>query len=415
MHNHVLSIQLRLRIIFLILILQVIVLLLLNNNGSQIFALSSYNMKSNPLSSVTVRSLQQQIIHNDHSIKKFTLIADDRNIVKISPDNTLHPGGLFYKSMTYNGTIPGPAIVVNQGDIFQITVYNKGDLVHSLDLHGIEGPSHALISVIKPGENSTLKAKAEYPGVFMYHCDGDNLNGIWDHIASGMYGGIIVHPKNERPMAKEFYMVFGEIYSTGIDSGLFTNTSNMSATAASVKKEIGSFDMNKFIANKPDLILTNGMAYKYIPFFGTISKILLNKNAEVFKVKPGELTRWYIVNAGPRGHISFNFASDMIRTIHYNTNTDINSDTDPNNFTDNNSTTSSIITNAHQLSSISKVYEVMIPPGSAEEIEAIFPEQGSYVGNDHDIGRFLQGAGFVVLATDNSTSYDHPQGTWISR
>jgi nitrite reductase (NO-forming) len=280
-------------------------------------------------------------------------------------------------------------------------------------LHGIEGPSHALISVIKPGENSTLKAKAEYPGVFMYHCDGDNLNGIWDHIASGMYGGIIVHPKNERPIAKEFYMVFGEIYSTGIDSGVFTNTSKMSATAASAKKEIGSFDMNKFLANKPDLILTNGMAYKYIPFFGTISKILLNNDAEVFKVKPGELTRWYIVNAGPRGYLSFNFASGMIRTIHYNTN--ISTDTNPNNYADNNSTTNSIITNAHPLSFVSKVYEVTIPPGSAEEIEAIFPEQGSYVGNDHDIGRFLQGAGLVVLATNNSTSYDHPQGTWISR
>jgi hypothetical protein len=155
------------------------------------------------------------------------------------------------------------------------------------------------------------------------------------------------------------------------------------------------------------------MAYKYMPFLGTISKILLNKNAEVFKVKPGELTRWYIVNAGPRGYLAFNFASDMIRTIHYNTST--NTDTNPNNYADNNSTTSSIISNAHPSSSISKVYEVTIPPGSAEEIEAIFPEQGSYVGNDHDIGRFLQGAGFVVLATDNSTSYDYPQGTWISR
>ena len=56
--------------------------------------------------------------------------------------------------------MPGPTIVVNQGDIFQITLYNKGDLVHSLDLHGIEGPSHALISAITPGENSTLTAKA---------------------------------------------------------------------------------------------------------------------------------------------------------------------------------------------------------------------------------------------------------------
>jgi hypothetical protein len=150
-----------------------------------------------------------------------------------------------------------------------------------------------------------------------------------------------------------------------------------------------------------------------MPFLGTISKILLNKNAEVFKVKPGELTRWYIVNAGPRGYLAFNFASDMIRTIHYNTSN--KTDTNPNNYADNNSTTDSIITDAHPSSSISKVYEVTMPPGSAEEIEAIFPEQGSYVGNDHDIGRFLQGAGFVVLATDNTTSYDYPQGTWISR
>ncbi|MGA9844485.1 MAG: nitrite reductase, partial [Nitrososphaeraceae archaeon] len=49
-----------------------------------------------------------------------------------------------------------------------------------------------------------------------------------------------------------------------------------------------------------------------------------------------------------------------------------------------------------------------IPPGSAESVEVVFPEQGFYVGNDHDIGRFLQGAGFVVDATNtNSTSDEH--------
>ena len=179
-------------VITLLIIFQLVRLLLLQNyNSSHILALSSHSQKTTLLSTVTIGSSQPNTRNNHETIKKFTLIADDKNIVKISPDNTLHPGGILYKVMTYNGTIPGPAIVVNQGDIFQITLYNKGDLVHSLDLHGIEGPSHALISAIKPGENSTLTAKAEYPGVFMYHCDGDNLNGIWDHIASGMYGGII--------------------------------------------------------------------------------------------------------------------------------------------------------------------------------------------------------------------------------
>jgi hypothetical protein len=207
--------------------------------------------------------------------------------------------------------------------------------VHSLDIHGIEGPNQALLASVKPGESKTLRATANKVGVFVYHCDGDNLNGIWEYIASRMYGAIIVHPKNEKP-AKEFYLVFGEIYNTA-DKGLFLGTggnsntiSDSNATTDSsdtlsttttatggiplLPTEIGSFDMSKFIANKPDLILTNDMAYKHVPFIGTETKMILNEDAEVFKVRPGELTRWYIVNAGPRGHLSFNFAAGMTIT-----------------------------------------------------------------------------------------------------
>ena len=51
----------------------------------------------------------------------------------------------------------------------------------------------------------------------------------------------------------------------------------------------------------------------------------------------------------------------------------------------------------------SKIYEISIPPGSGNAIEAIFPEEGTYFGNDHDLGRVLGGTGFVVTATKNST------------
>ena len=145
--------------------------------------------------------------------------------------------------------------------------------------------------------------------------------------------------------------------------------------------------MSKFIANKPDLILTNGMAYKYIPFIGTQTKMILNEDAEVFKVKPGELTRWYIVNAGPRGHLSFNIVGGIID--------------DPN------------MHNFNSTSQTSKTYMISIPPGSAESIEAVFPEEGVYVGNDHDIGRLISGAIFAIIADNNSTSSDHPAGTHI--
>jgi hypothetical protein len=213
----------------------------------------------------------------------------------------------------------------------------------------------------------------------MYHCDGDNLNGIWEHVASGMYGGIIVHPRNEKA-AKEFHIIFSEIYNSA-DKGLFRGTEG----------KIGSFDFNKFIENKPDLILTNGMAYKYIPFFGDQSRIPLNLNAQIFKVKPEELTRWYIINAGPRDYIAFNFAGGLINENSINNSTS--------NFSEN------------HIYSSQKIYEIYIPPGSGDTIEASFPEEGTYFGNDHDLGHMLSGAGFVVQATSNSTTEDDTNGT----
>ena len=57
------------------------------------------------------------------------------------------------------------------------------------------------------------------------------------------------------------------------------------------------------------------MAYKYFPFMGTIAKISINKNAEMFNVKVGELVRWYIINAVLRGEITFNFAGGMIQKV----------------------------------------------------------------------------------------------------
>jgi nitrite reductase (NO-forming) len=292
---------------------------------------------------------------------KILLIAGE-NILKISPDNDFHPGGIYYNAMTFNGTIPGPAIEVNEGEIFQLTVRNDGELVHSIDLHGINGPTQALSGSIQPGMNKTLEIKGETPGLFVYHCDGDNLNGIWDHIASGMYGGFIVHSKKEQP-AKEFFISFNEVYNNR-DRGFFEGTNNT----------VGTFDMNKFLNNDPDLILTNGMAYKYFPFIGTIAKISINKNAEMFNVKVGELVRWYIINAGPRDEITFNFAGGMINKV---VNTD---DTLSNSF------------------GAKNLYEIIVPPGTGRILETIFPEKGIYVGNDHDIGSLLKGAGFVVNA-----------------
>ena len=119
--------------ITVLIIFQIILLFMPINN--HLSGWQSHDQKS-----ISLRTTLLSQPNNNNTIKKFILIADE-NIVKISPDNALHPGGILYRAMTFNGTIPGPIIVVNQGETFQITLVNKGEIVHSLDLHGIEGPS----------------------------------------------------------------------------------------------------------------------------------------------------------------------------------------------------------------------------------------------------------------------------------
>jgi nitrite reductase (NO-forming) len=66
--------------------------------------------------------------------KKALLIASEK-VVQVAPDNALHPGGIKYNAMVFNGSIPGPVIAIDQGDTLQLTLKNEGKLVHSLDFH----------------------------------------------------------------------------------------------------------------------------------------------------------------------------------------------------------------------------------------------------------------------------------------
>jgi nitrite reductase (NO-forming) len=306
--------------------------------------------------------------------KKVLFVASEKE-VQVAPDNPLHPGGVKYNAMVFNGSIPGPVVAIDQGDTLQITLKNEGKLVHSMDFHAGFGTKEANSGPVKPGESVTWTLHGTYSGVFFYHCSADQLNGIWEHIASGMYGGIVVHPPNEQP-AKEFYVVFGEIYN-GADSGLFKK---VNAT--------GSFDIGKFLKNENDLELTNGMAFKYVPAIGSVAKIPLNNDAKVFKVKPNEPTRWYIVNAGPNHALAFHFIGSILSIRD-----------------------GSVL---NRLGTVLMNDETWtIPPGSASVIELKFPQEGLYVGLTHSVSDALKGGAFAVLAVNNSTATDQPPGSSV--
>lgn len=306
-----------------------------------------------------------------------TLIADETE-VQVAPDNALHPGGLMYNAMTFNGTVPGPVIAVNQGDTLEVTLRNEGEVIHSIDFHAAIGPSQVLSGNVAPGEEKTWTLEANTAGAFFYHCGADGLNGVWEHIANGMYGGIIVHAQKEKP-AKEFYVVFGEIYNSE-DEGLFAGDATPDTP--------GSFDIAKFAYGSPDLVLTNGMSHKYAPAVGQAAQLPLNPDAEVFQVKPGELTRWYIVNAGPNDGVAFHFISGMI---------DVRDGS----------------VRGWNGKSVTQDETWYVPVGSASVVEAVFPEEGAYVGVDHNMADVVKGAAFVVMATEEATEDDHPEGSWV--
>lgn len=101
--------------------------------------------------------------------------------------------GVSFHAWTFDGTVPGPVIYLNQGDHVTVTLHNADPyMMHSIDFHAaLVAPSKDFVDVM-PGKSKTFSFTAELPGVFMYHCETVPMAL---HIAQGMYGMVVVTPK----------------------------------------------------------------------------------------------------------------------------------------------------------------------------------------------------------------------------
>lgn len=104
----------------------------------------------------------------------------------------------WIQALTYNGSIPGPMMVVHEGDYVELTLYNppENTLQHNIDLHAATGAlGGAQLTLVSPGEKTVLRFKATRPGVFVYHCaPGGAMIPL--HVVSGMSGAIMVLPRD---------------------------------------------------------------------------------------------------------------------------------------------------------------------------------------------------------------------------
>jgi Putative multicopper oxidases len=171
---------------------------------------------------------------------------------------------------TYNGTIPGPLVRVKEGDTVDFTLLNDpaNKNSHSMDFHAGRFDVLGEFEAIKPGEKKNFTFKAEHPGVWIYHCGADSMS---EHISRGMYGVVIVDPKegyneNFPKPDREYVIVHGDLFEAG----------------ASAKERTAG--------EKWKGVLVNGKIFHYDPVHDSNASIALES-------KPGERVRIYFVNA----------------------------------------------------------------------------------------------------------------------
>lgn len=182
---------------------------------------------------------------------------------------------------TFEGDIPGPIVHCRVGDTVEFTLTNDVDVPHSMDFHAAQiDPKHAFRSVPK-GESVTYTFKPKWAGAFLYHCGS---SPVLMHIGSGMYGAIVVSPREPLPPAKEFVLIQSEYYLGDAVGG------------------IRPFDYNKMLATFPDYVMFNGRPNQYMK--------------DPIRVKVGDRVRFWVVNAGPTHPCNFHVVGEQFDTVY---------------------------------------------------------------------------------------------------
>lgn len=100
-------------------------------------------------------------------------------------------------ALTFNGSVPGPMIVVHQDDYVELTLINPAEnaMEHNIDFHASTGAlGGGSLTDVSPGEECVLRFRASKAGTFVYHCAPGGAM-IPYHVVHGMNGAIMVLPR----------------------------------------------------------------------------------------------------------------------------------------------------------------------------------------------------------------------------
>ncbi len=135
--------------------------------------------------------VHDQVAAGQPKIVQVRMVVQEK-LVDVGPD------GAKVWAMSFNGTVPGPLVVVHQNDHVELTLVNPttNTLTHNIDFHAATGAlGGAELTHVAPGQEVVLRFKATKSGVFVYHCaPGGPM--IPFHVVSGMNGAIMVLPRD---------------------------------------------------------------------------------------------------------------------------------------------------------------------------------------------------------------------------
>jgi nitrite reductase (NO-forming) len=251
--------------------------------------------------------------------------------------------GVEYQFWTFNGSVPGPLLRVRQGDTIELTLKNNASskFAHSIDLHAVTGPGGgAVLTQTAPGKSKTFSFKALNPGVYVYHCATPLIP---QHITNGLYGLIVVEPKEGLPpVDKEFYVMEGDIYTVGKvnDPGL------------------QEFSLDKMLAETPE----------YVVFNGAVGSLAGDK---ALKANVGDRVRIYFGVGGPNVVSSFHVIGEIFDEVHPEGTRE----------------------------GMRDVQTTLVPAGGATWVDFTVEVPGRYILVDHSLSRLVRGAaGFIEVA-----------------
>jgi len=279
-------------------------------------------------------------------------------IIEIAP-------GVKFSGWTFGDQVPGPTVRARVGDRIRFTMTNRSDesvpgvqmtaapMMHSMDFHAAMVSPQDKYRSIAPGQTITFEFTLNYPGMFMFHC-GTPM--VLEHIASGMYGAVIVEPREGYPtkVDREYVIIQSEFYAK-------PDPDNRKVDGA----PLYVLDGDRLKAAQPTHTVFNGVHN------GMVKKPL--------QAKPGERVRLFVLNVGPSRTSSFHVVGTIFDRVWFEGNPD---------------------------NQFRGMQTVLLGSSNSAIVEFIIPEEGSYIMVDHHFANASQGAVGLISTKVNSAQKD---------